>query len=48
MFAKIENALEDPKLKYANAVTVRIADDIRIKADGVVVFPNHFAGNSVL
>lgn len=34
------NSEEDPKLKYENSVAVRISEDVRIKADGVVIFPN--------
>jgi hypothetical protein len=37
----------DPKLKYENSVIVRISDELRVKADGVVIFPHEFAGNTV-
>jgi hypothetical protein len=29
-------------------VTVRVSDDLRLKADGVVIFPQSFEGNTVL
>jgi len=35
------------KEKYRQSVTVRVADDIRVKADGVVIFPHEFEGNTV-
>lgn len=31
---------------YKDSVQVRIADDLRLKADGVVIFPNKHAGNT--
>lgn len=37
----------DERKKYQDAVTVRISDDLRVKADGVIIFPHEFAGNTV-
>ena len=36
------------KLKYYESVTVRLSDELRIKADGVVLFPHEFVGNTVI
>lgn len=35
-------------MKYENSITVRLNDGLRIKTDGVVIFPHHFAGNNVV
>ena len=42
-----DSTVDDPKLKYNDSVTARIADNVRIKADGVVLFPNAYEGNLV-
>jgi hypothetical protein len=44
-FSKV--ALNDPKPDYQDSVQVRISDELRLKADAVVIFPNSFAGNTV-
>ena len=46
MERKMGSARED-KLRYDESVTVRISDELRIKADGVVLFPHEFVGNTV-
>lgn len=45
--SKIEEEEEDTTEKYIDSVTVRISDELRIKADGVVIFPQEFHGNTV-
>jgi hypothetical protein len=42
-----KTSLVAPKVNYQDSIQVRISDDLRLKADGVVIFPHGFAGNTV-
>jgi hypothetical protein len=44
-FSKV--AISEPKVNYQDSVQVRISDELRLKGDAVVVFPNAFSGNTV-
>lgn len=33
--------------KYKNSIKVRVADDLRLQADGVVIFNCSYGGNTV-
>jgi hypothetical protein len=45
VFSKVKVIESQPN--YQDSVQVRITDDLRLKADGVVLFPQGFSGNTV-